>query len=388
VRRLAAGMVVATVTLSAACTGGGGHPAGRSSTSTSPAESASPSPVLPLKQVAPQIEAFVEKERGLTFKHSVHFAVLGKKAFLAKLHAHDKPPKPLEVEKSQAVFTSLGLISRQVDLVKAFRTATDEGTLGFYDPKSKRMYVLGHRATPGVRAVLSHELTHALTDQWFGINRPKLDKGNQELGLAFSALTEGDAERTRLAYEKTMSAADQATAKREEGGDSAAPKVPKVVLELIGFPYAIGPSFVNAVVAHGGIKALNAAYRRPPKSSEQLVDPPLYFAHHDPVHVATPHPDRAKLDHGDLGFIGLALMLEHGIGGAAMQGALAGWAGDQYVAWRVGAGHWCLRDTVVLTDSGAAAQFDNALSQCVAARNGKAHLEQQGVSTTFKACSG
>jgi hypothetical protein len=338
--------------------------------------------------VAPQIEAFVEKERGLTFKHKVHFAVLGKKAFLAKLHAHDKPPKALEIEKSEAVFTSLGLLSRTVDLVKAFKTATDEGTLGFYDPKSKRMYVLGHRATPGVRAVLSHELTHALTDQWFGINRPKLDKGNQELGLAFTALTEGDAERTRVAYEKTMSAADQAAAKREEGGNSSPPKVPRVVLELIGFPYAIGPTFVNAVVAHGGIKALNAAYRHPPKSSEQLVEPALYFAHHNPVHVGVPHADGATLDHGDLGFIGLALMLEHGIGSTAMQGALAGWAGDQYVAWRVGTGHWCLRDTVVLTDSNSAVRFDSALSQWVAARNGKAQLEQQGASTTFKACSG
>jgi len=81
-------------------------------------------------------------------------------------------------------------------------------------------------------------------------------------------------------------------------------------------------------------------------------------------------------------------MLEHGIGSTAMQGALAGWAGDQYVAWRVGTGHWCLRDTVVLTDSNSAVGFDSALSQWVAARNGKAQLEQQGVRTTFKACSG
>ena len=372
-----------------ACTGGGssgGTPASSSSASSS--ASSAPSAIRPIKAVAPAIEAFVEKERGLKFKHKVAFKLLGKKAFLARLHLHDKPPKALEVEKSQAVFATLGLMSPHADLVKAFRTATDAGTLGFYDFKSKKMYVLGHRATPGVRAVLSHELTHALTDQWFGLRRPKLDKSNQELGLAFTALSEGDAERTRTAYEKTLSPADQALAKKQEGGDSSPPKVPQVVLELIGFPYAIGPSFVNAVVARGGIKALNRAYRHPPRSSEQLLAPQEYFLHDNPAHVAVPHADASALDHGDLGVIGLALMLEHGIGASGMQGVLTGWAGDQYVVWRTGAHAWCLRDTVVMDNGTEGARLDNAISQWVATRNGRAQLEKQGTRTTFKACAG
>jgi hypothetical protein len=388
VRRVPCLLAVAAVSLTAACTGGGSSGTKPSETASASSSAAAASPILPLKKVAPHIEAFVEKERGLTFKHKVRFDVLGKKAFLKKLHAHDKPPKPLEVEKSQAVFTSLGLISSKVDLVKAFRTATDEGTLGFYDFKSKRMYVLGRRATPGVRAVLSHELTHALTDQWYGLRRPKLSKGNQELSLGFTALTEGDAERTRTAYEKTMSAADQALADKEEGGDSAPPKVPRIVLELIGFPYAIGPTFVDAVVQHGGIQALNRAYRHPPTSSEQLVAPDLYFAHNEPQKVAVPHADGPVLDHGDLGVIGLALMLEHGLGQQGASGALFGWSGDQYVAWRTGAHSWCVRDTVVMDSESQAARLDSAISQWVASRNGRAQLEKQGRRTTFKACSG
>lgn len=387
-RPLSAVAVVTALTLTA-CTGGGSSGGSPTPSSSASSASSAPSAIRPIKAVAPEIEAFVEKKRGLRFKHKVAFKLLGKKAFLARLHLHDKPPKPLEVEKSQAVFATLGLMSPHVDLVKAFRAATDAGTLGFYDFKSKKMFVKGHRATPGVRAVLAHELTHALTDQWFGLRRPKLDKSNQELGLAFTALSEGDAERTRVAYEKTMSAADQEAAKHQEGGDSKPPAhVPRVVLELIGFPYAIGPSFVNAVVARGGIHALNQAYRHPPRSSEQLLAPPEYFLHDNPKHVAVPHADAPELDHGDLGVIGLALMLEHGIGSASLHGVLTGWAGDQYVVWRTGSHSWCLRDTVVMDDATAGARLDNAISQWVATRNGQAQLEHQGARTTFKACAG
>jgi hypothetical protein len=371
----------------AACTSGSSSgPAARSG-SPDTAPSGGHTRVPPVRAVLPQIEKFVERERGLTFKHPVPLSLLGKKKFLAKLHENDHDPKPLAVEKQTAIFASLGLISPNVDLVKAFRTATDAGTLGFYSYKAKRMYVLGHRATPGVRAVMAHELTHALTDQRFGLRRPEFKHDKQELSLAWTALIEGDAERTRVAYEKTLSSAEQAEARREEGGDSAPPKVPQIVLIAIGFPYAIGPTFVDAVVGRGGTNALDAAYRRPPTSSEQLVNPAAYFAHDEPVHVAVPDADGPVLEHGDLGLLGLLLTLERGLDRTTAQQAVSGWGGDQFVVWRAGPMSWCMRDTVVMDNADAAARLDSALSQWAATRNGHAHVERQGARTTFRSCS-
>ncbi|MBV9291728.1 MAG: hypothetical protein JO222_04695 [Frankiales bacterium] len=378
-------LAAAVLILLAGCTGGG-HSAPTGGTTTTPPTGRSR--VLPVRVVLPQLEHFVEQERGLTFKRPVKVQLLGRKAFVAKLDEGQKKPKASEVEKETAVLASLGLISPHVDLVRAFRTATDAGTLGFYSFKTKRLYVRGTRATPGVRAVLTHELTHALTDQWFGLRRKGLNKGNLELQTGFTALTEGDAERTRVAYEHTLSPADRRIAQREEGGNSKPPPVPRVVLELIGFPYAVGPRFVDALVTQGGLAELNNAYRHPPTSSEQLIDPQTYFSRDQPKHVAKPRADGPIVDHGDLGLIGLLLMLEHRLDRPTSGRAVIGWGGDEFTAWRAGDHRWCLRDTVVMDYGAALSALAGALTQWAAKSGGLAHVEQVGSSVTFRTCSG
>jgi hypothetical protein len=385
-RRPALALVGSVVIVSAGCSSRG---VPSTQTSATPSSSASAKIQIPSVRAAlPGIEHFVERERGLQFKHPVKAKLLRGKAFVAKLDKGQSTPKPKAVERLISTFSALGLVSPRTDIVKAFRTATDDGTLGFYDFKSKHLYVRGSRATPGVRAVLSHELTHALTDQWFGLRRPKLDKSRQELSLGFTALIEGDAERTRKAYEsEVLSPAERTLAEHEEAGTGSMPHVPQIVLQLIGFPYEIGPDFVQTVVTRGGLKALNAAYRHPPTSSEQLIYPVSYFAHDDPKHVATPTADGVRVDHGDLGVVGFLLMLEHGLSASDAQQALIGWGGDHYVTWRAGQHRWCLRDSAVMDNSAAQVAFDSALADWASQRGSRANIEQQGTTTTFVTCS-
>lgn len=355
---------------------------------TTPAAPAGIGPIPTVDQALPAIESFVEKERGLKFKHAVKVKLLGSKAFVKKLDQGDKGPSKKDLNQAYSVFASLGLISPKVDIAKAFKTAGDDGTLGFYDFKSKRLYVRGTRATPGVRAVMAHELTHALTDQWFGLNRPKLDKSNQELGDGFTGLIEGDAERTRIAYEHQVLTPDQRKiAEKEENGGGRPPHVPLVVLEEIGFPYAVGPTFVDAIVTDEGLKGLNRAYRHPPTSSEQLIDPIAYENHDNPKHVATPHPDGTRVAHGDLGMIGLLLMLEKGLTREHAQSSITGWGGDQFASWRTGTHSWCLRDSVVMDYGIATSNFQAGLKAWVASRHGRARIEHLGNKTTFVTCS-
>jgi hypothetical protein len=337
-----------------------------------------------LSVVLPRIEAFVEKERGLKFKHSVKVTLLAEKAFLAKLKSMDKSSATDE-EKTKATLAALGLIKASTDLHAAFTTATDAGVIGFYDDKTKALYVRGATATPGTQAVLSHELTHALTDQWFGLNRPALDKDTQEKSLGFTTLIEGDAERTRMAFEATLSAADRASAQKQENAGGT-PKVPQIVLELISLPYAIGPQFVESLVIHDGLSELNRAYRNPPVSSEQLLEPTKYFAGQGPETVAKPRADGKVLDASDLGEIGLILMLSSRIDQQTAVQASRGWGGDEYVSWKSGS-RYCIRDSVEMDDAAASAQLHDALSQWVDDSHGTATIESSGQVTTFKSCS-
>jgi len=80
-------------------------------------------------------------------------------------------------------------------VVQEERTLLTAGVVGFYDPETKQLVVRGTDTTPFTRRVLAHELTHALDDQHFDLNRQQLDKADDETGFGFSALVEGNARR-------------------------------------------------------------------------------------------------------------------------------------------------------------------------------------------------
>ena len=386
-RRAPAALLALALLVTGCTTSGSGSASHSPSAGPSGGTGGGLTPVQPLRKALPAIERFVERERGLRFKRPVKVALLSRRAFLKKLHGSQGAPKPAEVEQLTSTLAALGLISPRLDVVKAFKKAYDAGTLGFYDFKDKRLYVRGTRATPGVRAVLSHELTHALDDQWFGLLRPALRKDNQEKDLAFTALSEGDAERTRVDYEATMTKADRKSAQREEGDQGKPPHVPQTVLILIAFPYIVGPNFVKALVAHNGNKAIDAAFRSPPVDSKQLLDIAAYFTHDNPRPVATPRADGVRVDHSDLGFIGLLLALERHVSQTDARQAVGGWGGDQYATWRAGDHRWCLRDTVVTEFPAATQALDSALRQWASSSGGRMHLESTGAHTTFVSCS-
>jgi len=169
--------------------------------------------------------------------------------------------------------------------------------LGYYDQESKELRVRAGQLSPFGRTVIVHELTHALDDQRFDLNRPQYDSSDDEIGFGFTALAEGNARRIENAYRNSMSTADKASATAEELklGASGAAVLAKLKLSLLQLelaPYDLGERFVDAVLDKGGQAALDGVFADPPRTSEQVIDPAKYFAKEPSREVNPPKADR------------------------------------------------------------------------------------------------
>lgn len=297
-------------------------------------------PSTELDRAIAEIEAFVAKARRLPFKSQVKVTLLDDAAFRARLKADSDLDKE-ELAKTTKVLRALDLIGPGVDLEKALDSLLGDAVLGFYDHEKDELVVRGATLTPGVRQTLAHELTHALQDQHFELNRPELDDRDDEASLAFSALVEGDARRIEGEYTRTLSKAEQRQAERQTSGVDLDPTIPEVLLDSLLFPYVSGPPFAARVAA---AERLDEAFRTPPTTTEQVLHPARYLAGEQPRTVAEPAADGPVFDRGVVGEFGLALIFGHDVPAEEARSAVAGWGGDRYVAWETG-GRVCVRAT-------------------------------------------
>ncbi|MGI8664160.1 MAG: hypothetical protein ACR2LQ_13270 [Acidimicrobiales bacterium] len=312
-----------------------------------------------LQQVVADIERFVERERGLKFKADVPVELLDGNEFNTELFKGFEEEQPAIVEQA-AVLKALGLVAANRDLVADERELLSIGVEGFYDQKTKRLVVRGTDTTPLIRKVLAHELTHALDDQWFNLDRPELDTADDESSFGFSALVEGNARVIEQAYydkELTSDEQQQSDAAEQEITTSA-PQIfslPLVLLVLLQAPYDSGTTLVQRL-EQASASRLDEAFANPPLTSEQVIEPDKYLAGEGAVGVADPPPADGSVPvyRGALGVLLLQQLLAdgHSIDVTSIDDALKGWGGDRYVTW-TDAGRTCIDDVVVGDDATA-----------------------------------
>jgi len=315
---------------------------------------------------------FVEDERGLAFEHPVEVQFLSAKKFKNLLRDDSKPTKKEQEFEDQigGELLALGLVSEGLDFGQASEDLTVEGTLGFYDSETEELVVRGTSLeSVDVRVTVVHELTHALQDQHFNLD--KLYDGATEgsEALALEVLVEGDATTIEDAYIESLSKKDRDRYYGEISdfleGSELPEDAPHALDVFSSAPYVLGEAYVYALDPDGDTNGRDRAFRHPPKTEEVLIDPLALRQRQRAKKVPT-----AKVEEGEkkaydaeqFGVLTLYLMLATRIDIRAALEAVTGWGGDSYLGFKEN-GDACVRinitgDTETDTDELEAALIE------------------------------
>jgi hypothetical protein len=303
-----------------------------------------------LPQYLQTIEHQVEEVRGLRFISPVGAEPVTKAEMADTIRSltEDGIPRDLLARRGTA-WRTIGVLPQGTDLAQAIIDLNASQVIGFYEPGTRRLVFVGSAdPSPLDRYVLAHELTHALDDQHFDLTL--LDRlsaaCHDEQADAYQALAEGDATATSNAWaQKYLSIADQVRLGIESGVGAAqagTSNAPQFLADLSIFPYVGGEAFVQELEGRGGEGAVDAAFRSPPVSTEQILDPSHYPA--DLPHEGVTMPELGgtlgaawhPLDGMDVGQEFLRAMLALSELDAQAAADTAGWGGGAYRAWTDG----------------------------------------------------
>lgn len=302
---------------------------------------------------------FVEKDRGIEFDHPVAVEFLSEQAFKRRLRRDEEALTKEDrrfVEEIAATLRAVGLLTADVDLLGAQTDLDADTVVGFYDFDDKTMVVRGTTLRDvETRATVVHELTHALQDEHYDISKryDRTDTSGEIFGL--DALTEGEAAYVESDYVDTLPSKEQDTyygTDPDSSGTTAEPgQLPEGVPEALSIfsdaPYTLGLSFLIELEAIGSGE-LRKAYRHPPVSEEQIIDPEAWAERDRPRKVATPRLQDGEQKNGPpdvIGALGLYLLLASRIDSLVALDAATGWGGDRYRGFTRG-GADCVRATI------------------------------------------
>lgn len=291
----------------------------------------------------------VSKIRGLPLKKPIPNEVVDKDELrkrLVKMAAEEKTAADTVAEG--IALARWGMIPLALDYKALLVDLLTEQIAGYYDPETKKLTISKSAGDDPKWAemVLAHELDHGLQDQSFDLKAfEDLPDSEGDAGIARRALVEGDgialmlevllAREGQAAPWSNPEVADSiAKAMTVPGNNDGLDKAPLAVREAMIFPYREGLSFVAALRRRQPWSAVDAAYAKPPKSTEQIIHPERYLAGDDPVPIEIKAPAALRgftparsTVWGEFGFD--VFLRSQGVDGATAAEAAAGWGGDR-----------------------------------------------------------
>ncbi|HEY2646808.1 MAG TPA: hypothetical protein VGI34_07525 [Candidatus Acidoferrales bacterium] len=245
----------------------------------------------------------------------------------------------------QKIMEKFALIPKDYPIDQVLVKVLTEQIAGLYDPDSQEFFIADWTTPADQRSVMSHELTHALQDQHFHIDKwTDAAKPNDDGELARDAVIEGSAMAAMLDYElagkgsiRDLGEFDASLLMGDLDSSPELSKAPKVLQDELLFPYLAGIMFTQHLLKAGnGWPDFYKVFDKPPASTQQIMHPDLYLKGVMPAKVELPSAkgvipsDWKLLDENNMGEFGLQEILKQFLPKNRSAALAATWAGDRY----------------------------------------------------------
>ena len=313
-----------------------------------------------------EILDFASKDTKLPIKNPVKRELAGREQVRKFVLTHMQEDKDAQrLQRSEASMKKFGLLPQEFDLRKFLLDLLEDQVAGYYDPKTKTVYLLDWVTPEAQRPVLAHELTHALQDQNFGLdnwlkvrdddqrdNPDNLDAGPDEEQAARQAVSEGQGMAVMMDYVLAptgQSLADmpamgeifkQQTMDRV-GDSPILASAPMYLREMVIFPYTYGLSFHEDLLTRGGKEmAFAGAFKNPPRDTREIMQPDSYLdgQHVEPLRLPSLSTVLKKnyvgYDSGAVGEFDVYILLKQYSGPELAEKLSQAWRGGIYYLGR------------------------------------------------------
>lgn len=267
---------------------------------------------------------------GLPAKHAVPYGQMSKDELRHFLNKRIKKTiKPAEIRADELSLKMFGLVPPDFDLRQSTLDLLTEQAAAFYDYDAKKLFLLEGSSPETETTTLAHELSHALADQYFHLDKFMEDtSANDDEDLARTAVVEGQASWLMMAYDLKQAGRPPEPTRQmlqsEEDADATGSEYPVLkaaplyIRQSLLFPYSTGTVFFDAVYRRMGKAAFRYVFTNPPTDTAQIIHPDRYFARIDSTDPDLPD---VKLSHrkkeitsGDLGEFDHRILLQQYLG--------------------------------------------------------------------------
>lgn len=254
------------------------------------------------------------------------------------IHKFDEDLPPSELAGLEAALHLFGLIPDTLRLRPTMIDLLTEQIAGYYDPDSNALYIPADIEPSQLRVVVSHELVHALQDQYVSLDSIITQQGHNDRRSAAQAVLEGQATVAQISVLMPEQRPDtfpvgwfwqqRVVTARLQGQMAQFSRAPLWLREGLIFPYLGGADFV-VWFRHNHPEGSVLATM--PTSTEQILHPERFAAGDEPTELAFgTAPDTLRFEDG-LGEFETRLLLQQQLGDETEAALLAaGWDGDRY----------------------------------------------------------